>query len=407
MESSLTHNPDVKVSETLGLWEPKRSLTLEAARRHSARIRVLRFTLIGLAILLVAALAWQFTTQQTSFIVDDNPGESVKMINPRYSGRTKDGLPYRLTSSSAIRLTQNAQEVALEGPVLSFMRTLNSEPSIVTAKTGRYNDVEQVLDLQTTVDLRTDDGYHCTSTSARVFAGDKRIDGDAPIMCDGSFGRVTGQSYEILNDYSEFVFKGGTEAYLTPKEKTTEAKLTSTASGETATSKQDIDKQDGDKKKAEKASSPTEFGFAGNQPISVKAETATYKSGLTVLNGNVDVTQGAARIESDEMYIYREVSKDDAGGSLRLGALSEIDARGNFRYTAPDNTVTGRRGVYDQKTGVMTVTGNVRATQPSGHVIKSDRLTYNVRNKTIRFGDQCVGENCGQSRTSLRFTPNQ
>jgi len=392
MESSLTHTPHIKASDTLGLWEPKRTLTLEAARRHSVRIRILRLVLISLAIALVASLAWQFATQKTSFIVDDNPGESVKMVNPRYSGRTNDGLPYRLKSSSAIRLTPNTQEVVLEGPVLSFVRSVNATPSILTAKTGQYNDVDQVLDLKTAVDLRTDDGYHCTSTHARVFAGAKRIEGDAAILCDGSFGRVTGQSYEILNNYSEFVFRGGTDAYLTPNKDALEPEDASLTSAP-------VKKEP----PAQKSNLP-EFGFAGNQPISVKAETATYKSGLTVLNGTVDVTQGAARIESDEMYIYREVSKDDAGGSLRLGALSEIDARGNFRYTAPDNTVTGNRGVYNQITGVMTVTGNVRVTQPSGNIIKSERLTYNVRDKTIRFGNECVGKKCG-NRTSLRFAP--
>ena len=80
-----------EVSEALGLWEPKRTLTLEAARRHSVRIKIIRVLLIALAGLLLLALVWQFSNQTTGPILDDNPDESVKMINPRYSGRTDDG----------------------------------------------------------------------------------------------------------------------------------------------------------------------------------------------------------------------------------------------------------------------------------------------------------------------------
>ncbi len=388
----------VRASETLGMWEPKRTLTLEAARRHSARIRFLRLALMGVAAFLLLSLTWGFATQQTNFIVDDNPGESVKMINPRYSGRTKDGLPYKLTSKSAIRLTQNAEEVALDSPVLNFIRTVNVEPSIVTAQTGQYNDVDQVLDLETAVELKTDDGYHCITGQARVFAGDKRIEGDKPITCTGNFGRVSGQAFDILKDYSEFMFKDGTEGYLTPKK--------------TQDPPKDQNAQDGATENADKSETAetAQFGFAGNQPIFVTSDLATYKSGLTILNGNVDVKQGEDRIQSDEMYIYRERTKNEnssgVDGSLKLGALTEIDARGNFRYSSPDNVVTGKKGVYDQVSGVITVTGNVRATQPSGNIIRSERLKYNVRNKTIRFGDKCVGENCN-TRTKMRFTPNK
>lgn len=378
MENSVPNDPHKKVSETLGLWEPKRTLTLEAARKHSERVRLFRLALLGVAGLIVIGLIWQFATQQSSFIVDDNPDESVKMINPRYSGRTKDGLPYKLTSAAAVRLTQNAEEVALESPVLTFMRTLDAAPSTVTALTGRYNDMTQILDLETNVDLKTDDGYNCLTTEAKIFAGDKKIEGDAPINCSGNFGRVSGQSYEILDDYKEFVFKGGTTALLTQKDN-----RPAPASGE---------------------SDPLNFGFAGNGPIDVVATEGTYKQGVTVLNGAVVVKQGTAIIQSNEMFIYRETASSGAKGSLRLGAVREIDAIGDFKYTSPDNVVTGDRGVYDQETGVVTVTGKVTATQPSGNVIRSERLTYNPKDKTIRFDNKCMGENC-DTRTRMRLLP--
>ncbi len=216
-------------SEMLGLWEPKRTLTLESARRHSRRIKFLRQVLLILAACLVVLLVFQFATQQKSFIVDDNPGESVKMINPRYSGRTADGLPYRLTADSAVRLTQNASEVGLVKPVLHFLRERGMEDSMVVADQGTYDDVTQILNLRTAVDLTTDDGYHCVTTHARIFNRDKRIEGDEPIRCTGGFGVVTGQTYEILEDYSVFVFKDGMTGQIEPSEESSDGNVVSTS----------------------------------------------------------------------------------------------------------------------------------------------------------------------------------
>lgn len=203
-----------EASEALGLWEPKRTLTLEAARRHSARIKFLRQLLIALAVLLVLALVWQFATRQSSFIQEDNPEETVKMINPRYSGRTKDGLPYKLTAKFATREVQSDSLVKLTEPVLHFMRDKGAEESMVIAKSGTYDDVNQVLDLRTEVDLKTDDGYHCITTHARVFTKEKRIEGDERIECTGNFGEANGNAYEILDDYKIFVFKNGMDAVI-------------------------------------------------------------------------------------------------------------------------------------------------------------------------------------------------
>lgn len=142
--------------------------------------------------------------------------------------------------------------------------------------------------------------------------------------------------------------------------------------------------------------------FGGDDPIKVLAEQATYEGGLTVLVGNVDVTQGVARIRSDKMNIYRAEADSETSGSLKLGAVNRIDARGNFRYTTPDNNVTGDRGVYERVKGIITVTGNVTVRQPGGNTASTDKLVYNVNTETIRFSGQCQGEDCS-GRPTIRI----
>ncbi len=136
-------------------------------------------------------------------------------------------------------------------------------------------------------------------------------------------------------------------------------------------------------------------------PILVAADKATYKGKVTILETNVDVRQGDARILADYMEIYRESSGDEAVKGLSLGAVTRIVAKGNFSYTTPENVVTGDQGVYVRQTGRITVTGNVTARQPSGSRLSGERLVYDIASKRTRFGEDCSGDDC--SRVSIRI----
>lgn len=214
MNSGAISSNGHKASEALGLWEPKRTLTLEAARKHSARIKFFRGVLLLFCTVLAGFLIYEFATQSRSIIIEDNPSESVKMVNPKYRGRTTDGLPFYLTADTATRTLANKNEVTLKNPVLEFIREEGVAASLVVAKEGTYDDVNKILNLRTDVDLKTDDGYNCKTTHARIFARDKRIEGDERIACTGSFGLANGNSYEINDNYKVFVFKDGMDAVI-------------------------------------------------------------------------------------------------------------------------------------------------------------------------------------------------
>lgn len=176
-----------------------------------------------LSALLIALLVWQFVSQNTAPPIQDNPNESVRMTNPRYSGRTNDGLPYFLTAAEAIRTTANDEVVELVKPILHFYREENAGESTIVAEAGTYDDINKVLNLKTKVDLQTDDGNHCVSTHARIYAQTKIVEGDEPIKCVGSFGIVNGNAFEILENYKVFVFKNGMDAVLEQDKDKTES----------------------------------------------------------------------------------------------------------------------------------------------------------------------------------------
>lgn len=200
------------------LWEPRRTLTLEAARAHTRRVRGLRIVLLLIALGCVAVLMREFFDQETTVWDEDDPTQSVKMVNPRYSGRTDDGLPFYLTAKEAVRSRADDSRVQLVNPVMEFFREAGTEKSVVIAKTGTYDDTKKILNLRADVNLTTDDGYDCVTTHARFFAETKKIEGDEPISCTGEFGSVKGNAFEILDDYKTYIFKNGMSAILESEE---------------------------------------------------------------------------------------------------------------------------------------------------------------------------------------------
>ena len=205
-------------------WAPKRTLTLASARAHSRRVRQFQALLLALAASLVAFLLYQFLTRSQTPIFDQPVDETVRMVSPRYIGRTRDGLPYTLTAAEAGRVRDRPNELNLTTPLLNFYRVKGVEASTIDALGGVYNEVDQTLELRTDVVLSTDDGNECTTTHARILLSSKLIEGDEFIRCTGAFGMVEGNAYEIRDNYTTFVFKEGMSGLLEPDD---DAQLTS------------------------------------------------------------------------------------------------------------------------------------------------------------------------------------
>jgi len=150
------------------------------------------------------------------------------------------------------------------------------------------------------------------------------------------------------------------------------------------------------------ASAPVsaQFGFGGDGLIDVKATEATYKGSITILTGDVIVKQDGAVITADKMTIYRAESANSRT-ALKLGEITRIVAEGNFVYTAPENTVTGDRGIYKRSLRQIDVFGNVRLKQSAGNVVTSDTLFYDLKTKRARFKNECTGQNCGRINFEL------
>lgn len=365
-------------------WEPRRALTLDAARRHSAFIRIARQVLLGCAAMLAGTLIWYFISAPKAITLAPSPDETVKMVNPIYKGRTSDGLPYRITANDAIRFIQNPDEVKLAQPILNFLRTDGAKESVVLAISGVYDSKNQILNLNQDVNLNTDDGYVCKTGHSRVFIKEKRIEGDGGIDCTGSFGKAAGNAYEINDSYTEFVFKNGMVAQLIPNE-ADDALRGLSSIGPTSTSSDPI------------------ASFGTDRPIDVTANKGVYKGPKTVLTGNVDIRQDGARILADRMDLFREIEWENEDGTVKYGNVNRIVAVGSFKYTNPESTVTGNKGVYERDKNTITVTGSVTYTQASGNSVTGCSLVYDLMTNRASFDGRCGQETEQNGRVTIKL----
>jgi len=109
---------------------------------------------------------------------------------------------------------------------------------------------------------------------------------------------------------------------------------------------------------------------AGGGVLDIAAESADIRQeeGITILTGNVRVVRGDGVLTAPRMVVY--ASPDGSG-------VDRLEAEGGVRYARPGEAISGDRAVYDDRTRLITVTGDVLIVQ-GRQVARGARLVYHV-----------------------------
>ena len=125
-----------------------------------------------------------------------------------------------------------------------------------------------------------------------------------------------------------------------------------------------------------------------NQPIHLEASRGQLdqKTGVSVYEGNVVITQGSMRLAADTATIY-----------IKDNNFQRMDATGNpanLRYKSaldkPEIQGTSKRVEYDVASAKVIMSGGVRVVQGQD-VFTGDRLEYDLKEDVIRA--KGAGEN--------------
>ncbi len=125
-----------------------------------------------------------------------------------------------------------------------------------------------------------------------------------------------------------------------------------------------------------------------NQPIQLEASRGQLdqKTGVSIYEGNVVITQGSMRLNADTATIY-----------VKDSSFQRMDATGNpanLRYKPaadkPEIQGTSKRVEYDVASAKVVMTGGVRVVQGQD-IFTGDRLEYDLKDDVIRA--KGAGEN--------------
>jgi len=193
-------------------WEPKRAMTLRKARVRSRLIAVLRRVFVAGA---GASFAAVFVFMALYAIEGGfnagyyAPSEPLRMINPRFIGRTDNGGPYQLSAEIAERAQGENQPIELISPVY---RT--EAGTIMLAPRGIYDEQAQTVVFDGEVLFSDTGGNRFTTPNMIVDLEAGTLTGQGGVTGAGPLGVLQADSYELRHSDRALVLRGGVRGQI-------------------------------------------------------------------------------------------------------------------------------------------------------------------------------------------------
>ncbi len=148
--------------------------------------------------------------------VSINQTGTMTLFDPHFEGVDSNGQPFNLTAAQASRSPGNSDVVILDLPKGDI--TLDSGTWIaLDARTGRYDQVAQTLDLYGNVTLFHDRGFEIKTESARIDLAAGTAKGRQSVAGQGPEGELMAQGFEVLDKGERILFTGRSRVLIYPR----------------------------------------------------------------------------------------------------------------------------------------------------------------------------------------------
>jgi lipopolysaccharide transport protein LptA/LPS export ABC transporter protein LptC len=156
---------------------------------------------------------------------------------------------------------------------------------------------------------------------------------------------------------------------------------------------------------------PTQFDLSSTRgkPVDIESDTLVIYDTrqLAEFQGNVKVSQGKMKMRSKLLKVKYSGEAGASGADKKSGGsnISSIRAEGKVLIiTADDQSTTSDWAVFDVKSQIVTIGGNVVLSQ-SGNVIKGDQLVIDLKTNRSRIVNR--GDPSKRQRVRALFMPQQ
>lgn len=194
------------------VWEPRRASNLKAARRRSRLVAALRRFFVAatgasfasvFVFMALHAIEGGFTQGQYA------AAEPLRMINPRFVGRTESGGPYQLSAEFAERSRGDGQPIALIAPVY---RT--EAGTIMLAPRGIYDEAAQTVVFDGEVLFSDRGGNRFTTPNMMVDLQQGTLTGRGGVTGAGPLGVLRADAYELRETDRALVLRGNVSGQI-------------------------------------------------------------------------------------------------------------------------------------------------------------------------------------------------
>jgi lipopolysaccharide export system protein LptC len=193
-------------------WEPRRALSLRQARRRSLLVAGLRRFFVAAA---GAAFASVFVFMGLSAIVGGvdaasrGQAEPMRMLSPRFTGRTESGGPFQITANTAVRERTGRQLVRMESPVYR-----SEDGTTVVAPRGVYDELGHNVTLEGDVLFSEKGGNRFSSPNMIIDLTGGTVHGEGGVTGAGPLGVLRANAYEIRQSDGALVLRGDVKGQI-------------------------------------------------------------------------------------------------------------------------------------------------------------------------------------------------
>lgn len=192
-----------------------------SAARHSRLVRILRIAVPVTVVLAMASIVAVSTfLNPFSMIpvkVDSGnlvvTGTKITMESPHLSGFTPDQRPYELWAKTATQDITDPDHVDLNDLKAKVLME-DQSTLLLDARTGRFDNKQQQLDLHKDIFLRTSTGYEARLNSAFVDMGKGTVSSDDHVEVKLTNGTLTADRLRITEGGDVIRFEGNVVMHL-------------------------------------------------------------------------------------------------------------------------------------------------------------------------------------------------
>ncbi|MBL8580952.1 MAG: LPS export ABC transporter periplasmic protein LptC [Rhizobiaceae bacterium] len=191
------------------------------AQRHSRKVRLLKFVLPLLAVVIALGFLGYTYVVSPREVVMQIEAQSVEdgkivMANPKLSGVTKDDRPYSMTALRAIQ--DFSRQTVIELEKIDARLPFDSDSwASVEAERGIYDSQANTLDLPNPISIRSDRGLVARLESAFIDVGKGEMTTTRPVEISLDGSQITSDSMQVVDNGKVLIFEKRVRVNIDPK----------------------------------------------------------------------------------------------------------------------------------------------------------------------------------------------